>query len=81
MAALRRPTATRHHVHDGVIDSLRRGDTDVVELRALIGDLQVGYEWFLARYHGAARAIIEPGFSRGAGIAVALVIIRRPRGH
>jgi hypothetical protein len=57
------------NVHDGVIDSLHQIDTDVVELRALIGDLQVGYEWLLARYHGASLKILEPGFDTGTGTA------------
>ncbi|MFF2297580.1 hypothetical protein [Arthrobacter sp. NPDC058127] len=30
------------NVHDGVIDSLGQVDRDVVELRALIGDSQIG---------------------------------------
>jgi hypothetical protein len=45
-------------VHDGVIDSLRQVETDVVELRALIGDNQVGYEWLHARYVGATLNIV-----------------------
>lgn len=50
------------NVHDGIIDTLRQVDADVVELRALIGDNQVGYEWLYARYQAAALTIIEPGF-------------------
>jgi hypothetical protein len=50
------------NVHDGVIDSLRQVDTDVVELRALIGDNQRGYERLLARYVDATLTIFEPGF-------------------
>lgn len=49
-------------VHDGVIDSLHQVETDVVELRALIGDNQMGYEWLHARYVGAPLHIVEPGF-------------------
>ena len=50
------------NVHDGVIDALQQVETDVVELRALIGDNQVGYEWLHARYAGATLTIVEPGF-------------------
>jgi hypothetical protein len=56
------------NVHDGIIDSLRQIEPDVVELRALIGDLQVGYEWLYARYEGASLNIVEPGFGE-AGTA------------
>jgi hypothetical protein len=52
------------NVHDGVISSLRQVDTDVVELRALIGDNQVGYEWLHASYMGATLTISEPGFGQ-----------------
>ncbi|MEZ2391157.1 hypothetical protein AB6813_16745 [bacterium RCC_150] len=41
-------------VHDGVVDLLGQVDRDVVEFRALIGDSQVGYEWFYASYFGAS---------------------------
>lgn len=57
------------NVHDGVIDSLRQLDSDLVELRALIGDNQVGYEWLFVRYRGASLTIVEPGFGTGAGTA------------
>jgi hypothetical protein len=50
------------NVHDGIIDSLRQVDTDGVELRALIGDNQVGYQWLHARYVGATLTIVDPGF-------------------
>ena len=56
------------NVHDGIIDSLRQVTPDLVELRALIGDLQVGYEWFHARYEGATLNVLEPGFGQ-AGTA------------
>lgn len=35
-------------VHDSVIDLFRQGEGYVVELRALISDRQVGYEWLSA---------------------------------
>jgi hypothetical protein len=50
------------NMHDGVIDSLRQVESNVVELRALIGDLQDGYKWLHARYQGALLKIIDPGF-------------------
>ncbi|MHA7167097.1 hypothetical protein ACX801_02910 [Arthrobacter bambusae] len=56
------------NVHDGVIDSLGQVDHDVVELRALIGDSQVGYEWFEASYFGACLSVVEAGFGE-AGTA------------
>lgn len=49
-------------VHDGVIDVLRQVEGDVVELRALIGDSQIGYEWLYARYLGATLSVVETGF-------------------
>ncbi|WP_045732245.1 hypothetical protein [Pseudarthrobacter chlorophenolicus] len=50
------------NVHDGVIDRLHQTDTGSVELRALIGDNEAGYEWLHLRYLGATLSIIEPGF-------------------
>ena len=52
------------NVHDGIIDSLRQVKPGSVELRALIGDLQVGYEWLQARYEGATLNVVEPGFGQ-----------------
>ncbi len=56
------------NVHDGIIDSLSQVEPDLVELRVLIGDLQVGYEWLHARYEGATLNVLEPGFGQ-AGTA------------
>lgn len=50
------------NVHDGIIDLLRQVGTDRVELQALIGDNQVGYQWLHARYVGATLTIVDPGF-------------------
>ncbi|WP_426764270.1 hypothetical protein ACP3TD_17620 [Pseudarthrobacter sp. 1G09] len=55
------------NVHDGVIERLHQVDTDAVELRALIGDNEFGYEWLHVCYRGATLTIIEPGFAETAG--------------
>ncbi|MCY1675776.1 hypothetical protein OVA06_19620 [Pseudarthrobacter sp. SL88] len=55
------------NVHDGVIERLHQVDTETVELRALIGDNESGYEWLHVRYRGATLTIIESGFAEMAG--------------
>ncbi|WP_423181422.1 hypothetical protein [Arthrobacter sp. NyZ413] len=62
------------NIQDAVIDTLRQLQPDVVELRFLIGDNKVGYEWLVLQYSGARLTIIEPGF--GSGSRTAYEILR-----
>lgn len=55
------------NVHDAVIRSLRQAGPDV-ELRALIGDNQVGYQWLTSCYRNARLVIVEPGVETGTSL-------------